>query len=112
MSDSDEEKRAMVDEDQDIIDDDVDPDDDDIDVPRPTALLPWTEKYRPKTLNDIAHQDDVVSALKNCIATGNVGVFGKFPQHSHPYLWNTAATLVVLWSSWNWKDQHHPRCCS
>ncbi len=35
--------------------------------------MPWVEKYRPATIDDLQQQDQVVSTLKNAIKTGNVG---------------------------------------
>ncbi|KAF1761685.1 hypothetical protein GCK72_009941 [Caenorhabditis remanei] len=32
-----------------------------------SKVLTWTEKYRPKTLDDIAHQDEVVTMLKGAL---------------------------------------------
>ena len=29
--------------------------------------LPWVEKYRPKTVNDVSHQDEVVDSLRKSI---------------------------------------------
>uniref|UniRef100_A0A8R1DW33 AAA domain-containing protein n=1 Tax=Caenorhabditis japonica TaxID=281687 RepID=A0A8R1DW33_CAEJA len=34
---------------------------------RKEKVLTWTEKYRPKTLDDIAHQDEVVTMLKGAL---------------------------------------------
>jgi len=34
--------------------------------------LPWIEKYRPKRLDDIAHQDHVVKALRKTLETANL----------------------------------------
>jgi replication factor C subunit 2/4 len=39
---------------------------------RPGKVIPWIEKYRPATVEDIAHQDDVVRALRTCIERKNL----------------------------------------
>ena len=39
---------------------------------RPARVLPWVEKYRPKNVDDVAHQDEVVSTLKGSIKAGNL----------------------------------------
>ena len=39
---------------------------------RDPAMTPWVEKYRPATIDDVAHQDAVCSTLKNALTTGNV----------------------------------------
>mgnify|MGYP003351260471 CR=1 FL=1 len=33
-------------------------------------FLPWVEKYRPKKLDQIIYQDDVINMLKNISTTG------------------------------------------
>merc|ERR1719198_641931 len=34
--------------------------------------IPWVEKYRPSTIDDIAQQDEVVSSLRNSLKTGEL----------------------------------------
>lgn len=36
------------------------------------ASQPWVEKYRPQTVDEVAHQDEVVSALKTALHDGNL----------------------------------------
>eukprot|EP00002_Diphylleia_rotans_P012929 TRINITY_DN2525_c0_g12_i1.p1 TRINITY_DN2525_c0_g12~~TRINITY_DN2525_c0_g12_i1.p1 ORF type:complete len:334 (+),score=88.10 TRINITY_DN2525_c0_g12_i1:49-1050(+) len=35
-------------------------------------VTPWVEKYRPKTVDDVAHQEEVVGTLQKSIETGNL----------------------------------------
>lgn len=34
--------------------------------------IPWTEKYRPKKIDDILEQDEIMKVLKNTLATGQM----------------------------------------
>ena len=40
--------------------------------PAGSSTTPWVEKYRPSTIDQVAHQDEVVNTLRNALATGNV----------------------------------------
>lgn len=33
---------------------------------------PWTEKYRPRQISDVAHQEEVVQTLQHALSSGNV----------------------------------------
>jgi replication factor C subunit 2/4 len=33
---------------------------------------PWVEKYRPKTVEDVCHQEEAIATLKNALETGNL----------------------------------------
>lgn len=35
-------------------------------------MLPWVEKYRPKTISEVSHQINPVSALNQIVKTLNV----------------------------------------
>lgn len=37
-----------------------------------TDGTPWVERYRPQTLDDVSHQTEVVSTLKNAVETGRL----------------------------------------
>lgn len=42
--------------------------------------LPWVDKYRPKNLDEIIHQDEVIKVMKNTLKTGqlpNLLLYGK-----------------------------------
>eukprot|EP00980_Cylindrotheca_fusiformis_P031248 scaffold26068_cov147-Cylindrotheca_fusiformis.AAC.1 len=36
------------------------------------AGTPWVERYRPKSLKDVSHQNEVVSTLQNAVKTGRL----------------------------------------
>lgn len=38
----------------------------------PYSQLPWIEKYRPKELSSVSHQDETINVLKRSIKTGNL----------------------------------------
>jgi hypothetical protein len=37
-----------------------------------TAATPWVEKYRPRRLEEVSHQTEVVSTLQNAVQTGRL----------------------------------------
>lgn len=40
---------------------------------KPAAdMTPWVERYRPKNLDEVSHQTEVVSTLKNAVNTGRL----------------------------------------
>ena len=91
-----------------------------------SATIPWVEKYRPSTIDQVAHQDEVVHTLRNALATGNVGCFSCPSLFLLPFLVDvgnlmsiftlfsfngpmsfaciTASASFVLWPSWNRED--------
>ena len=53
---------------------------------------PWVERYRPRCLDDVEHQDACVSALKKCIETGN---FPHLLFYGPPGTGKTSTILAV-----------------
>ena len=47
---------------------------DDIVVSRKTVLVPWIEKFRPKSVTDIVSQDSVVAAMRKFLETNDVSL--------------------------------------
>jgi replication factor C subunit 2/4 len=41
-------------------------------APKVVKQVPWVEKYRPKSIDDVAHQDATISTLRGAMATGNL----------------------------------------
>jgi replication factor C subunit 2/4 len=37
-----------------------------------SSTRPWVERYRPKTLQDVSHQQEVVATLQNAVETGRL----------------------------------------
>ncbi|MGV8176862.1 MAG: replication factor C small subunit [Candidatus Bilamarchaeaceae archaeon] len=57
-----------------------------------TALLPWTEKYRPKRLDDVIGQKDAVESLKAFVRTRNMP---NLLFSGPPGVGKTTATLAL-----------------
>merc|ERR1712137_1211894 len=43
-----------------------------VDKAQQESKLPWVEKYRPKTVDEVAYQDEVTKTLKKSIETSNL----------------------------------------
>ena len=37
-----------------------------------TKNIPWVERYRPKSLDQVSHQEEVVATLQNAVKTGQL----------------------------------------
>jgi hypothetical protein len=89
------------------------------------SSTPWVEKYRPASIRDVVHQEQVVVTLNNAIATGNVRADCG---NAHCGFWHlfvplraissvfvhlivnmlSVAASALLWSSWYWQDVFDP----
>ena len=79
-------------------------------TPQPEhSAIPWVERYRPKELNDVSHQGEIVATLKNAVETNRLphllfyGPPGtgeiafarsKWLQSNHSH--NTTITICIL----------------
>lgn len=68
-----------------------------------TAATPWVERYRPKSLQDVSHQTEVVATLQNAVRTG------RLPHllfYGPPGSGKTSVALALcrqLWHPSQWK---------
>lgn len=69
--------------------------DDEVDLPPSHdkgKLAPWVEKYRPESVEDVAHQEEVVRALKKSI---EIGSLPHLLFHGPPGTGKTTTILAV-----------------
>lgn len=67
-----------------------------------TTDLPWIEKYRPKSLNDISYQSDSIQMLQKSLQSGNLphllfyGPPGTGMYNYHSLLHNVSFHYFIL----------------
>lgn len=70
------------------------------------GLIPWVEKYRPRTIGDIAHQTEVIKPLKHAVACGTKN--GELPHmllYGPPGTGKTSTALALV------RDLFGPKNC-
>lgn len=64
---------------------------------------PWVERYRPKNLQEVSHQSEVVSTLQNAVRTGRLP---HLLLYGPPGTGKTSVALALcrqLWSPTEWR---------
>lgn len=60
------------------------------------STLPWVERYRPRTVKDISHQDEVIATLSSAVATGaSKGDLPHLLLYGPPGTGKTSAALAL-----------------
>ena len=65
----------------------------------------WVEKFRPKKLNDISSQEDIILALKNCINIQNIPHLLFFGPSGCGKTSTILALARELFNETNWEDR-------
>lgn len=55
-------------------------------------ITPWVDKYRPKKLDDVIHQDEIIKMLKETVKTGNLP---HLLLHGPPGTGKTSTILAI-----------------
>ena len=66
---------------------------------------PWVEKYRPKNLQSVSHQKEVVATLQNAVASGNLP---HLLFYGPPGSGKTSVALALCRQLWH-PSQYHRR---
>lgn len=71
---------------------------------------------RPKRVDELAYQEEVVKTLKNSIQSGNVRFFYLMTYTLPSLLMKrprtfAASSPTVFWAAWNWQNIRYPRTC-
>jgi replication factor C subunit 2/4 len=66
--------------------------------PRKQILVPWVEKFRPKSLKEVVSQDMLVKSMTNFLSVGNVWLIHQPRCLIHLFPHFSASSFVILWT--------------